>query len=157
MSNAPLNLASLAPEQKALFNTLTRAPKIAWPTVTMWFVVLGVYLSSYALAGLGVVPLWVGMVVNSVVGYFAFSIVHDSIHRAISTNAKLNDFIGQTTVWLGAPYVDLRLFPLGPHPASPFHRRLEGPRQRAAWPGVELAAALVRDRPAVPDPLDPLW
>ena len=113
MSNAPLNLASLAPEQKALFNSLTRAPKIAWPTVALWAVVLGVYLSSYVLAGIGVVPLWVGMVVNSVIGYFAFSIVHDSIHRAISTNARLNDFIGQTTVWLGAPYVDLKLFRWG--------------------------------------------
>ena len=75
--------------------------------------VLGVYLSSYVLAGIGLVPLWVGMVVNSVIGYFAFSIVHDSIHRAISTSTRLNDFIGQTTVWLGAPYVDLRLFRWG--------------------------------------------
>ena len=113
MSNAPLNLASLAPDQKALFNTLTHAPKIAWPTVALWFVVLGIYLSSYVLAGTGLVPLWVGMVVNSVIGYFAFSIVHDAIHRAISTHPKLNDFIGQTTVWLGAPYVDLRLFRWG--------------------------------------------
>jgi len=113
MSNAPLNLASLDSDQKALFNTLTRAPKIAWPTVALWVVVLGVYLSSYVLAGIGIVPLWVGMVVNSVIGYFAFSIVHDSIHRAISSNTKLNDFIGQTTVWLGAPYVDLRLFRWG--------------------------------------------
>ncbi len=113
MSNAPLNLAGLDARQKALFNTLTRAPAIAWPTVALWVVVLGVYLSSYVLAGIGLVPLWVGMVVNSVIGYFAFSIVHDSIHRAISTSTRLNDFIGQTTVWLGAPYVDLRLFRWG--------------------------------------------
>lgn len=113
MSNAPLNLASLDADQKALFDTLTRAPRIAWPTVALWFMVLGVYLSSYVLAGIGLMPLWVGTVVNSVIGYFAFSIVHDSIHRAISTNPKLNDFIGQTTVWLGAPYVDLRLFRWG--------------------------------------------
>lgn len=113
MSSAPLNLSSLDAEQSARFKRLTQAPGIAWPTVALWAVVLGVYLSSYVLAGVGRIPLWVGMVVNSVIGYFAFSIVHDSIHRAISTDARFNDFIGQTAVWLGAPYVDLRLFRWG--------------------------------------------
>ncbi|WP_295685313.1 fatty acid desaturase [uncultured Nevskia sp.] len=125
MSTAPVSLNGLSPEQKAEFNRLTRAPDIAWPTVALWVLVVGVYLSSYVLAGIGVMPLWWGMVINSVIGYFAFSIVHDSIHRAISTNAKLNDFIGQTTVWLGAPYVDLKLFRWG-HILH--HRFTGGPR-----------------------------
>ncbi|WP_293389534.1 fatty acid desaturase [Nevskia sp.] len=125
MSTAPVSLTSLSPEQKAEFNRLTRAPDVAWPTVALWVLVVGVYLSSYVLAGIGIIPLWWGMVINSVIGYFAFSIVHDSIHRAISTNARLNDFIGQTTVWLGAPYVDLKLFRWG-HILH--HRFTGGPR-----------------------------
>ena len=125
MSTAPVSLSGLSPEQKAEFTRLTQAPAYAWPTIRLWVVVVGVYLSSYALAGIGLIPLWVGMVINSLIGYFAFSIVHDSIHRAISTNARLNDFIGQTTVWLGAPYVDLKLFRWG-HILH--HRFTGGPR-----------------------------
>jgi fatty acid desaturase len=113
MSHSVIDPNRLTQEARAEFNRLTRAPDIAWPTARLWVCVVGLYLAGYGLAGAGVIPLWLGALSNSLVGYWAFSIVHDSIHRAISTNAKLNDFIGQTTVWLGAPYVDLRLFRWG--------------------------------------------
>lgn len=110
MSTKPLSLASLGPAEHARFKSLTSAPAIAWPTVALWALVIGVYTGSDVLAVLGLIPLWLGALVNSVIGYLAFSVVHDSIHRAISTHTRLNDWLGQSAVLLGAPYVDLKLF-----------------------------------------------
>ena len=106
-------LQALPPAERAALQQLTRAPKYSWPTLFLWVLVMGVYLSSYALGGLGLIPLWVGMVANSLIGYLAFSVVHDSIHRSISTHTGFNDFVGQSTAWIGSPYVNLKLFRWG--------------------------------------------
>ena len=135
MSHSIIDISRLPPEARSEFNALTRAPDIAWPTVRLWVAVVGLYLAGYGLAGFGLIPLWLGALSNSLVGYWAFSIVHDSIHRSISTNTRLNDFIGQSTVWLGSPYVDLRLFRWG-HILH--HRFTGGPKDpdivlKGAW------------------------
>lgn len=110
MSQSPVAIASLDPQRKARFQSLTRAPLLSWPTFFLWLLVMTIYLGSDVLAVLGRIPLWAGMIANSLIGYLAFSVTHDSIHRAISTNTRINDWIGQTTVLLGAPYVNLKLF-----------------------------------------------
>lgn len=110
MSAAPVLTTHLDPQQKAEFRRLTTAPTLAWPTVWLWALVMTVYIGSDVLSVLGTIPLWLGMLVNGAIGYLAFSVVHDSIHRAISTNARVNDWIGQSAVFLGAPYVNLKLF-----------------------------------------------
>ncbi|HKY91847.1 MAG TPA: fatty acid desaturase, partial [Nevskiaceae bacterium] len=102
--------ASLDPARRARFESLTRTPRVAWPTVAIWVAVMTTYLGSDVLAVLGVIPLWAGMIANSVIGYLAFTVTHDAIHRSISTDARLNDGIGQSAVLLGAPYVNLKLF-----------------------------------------------
>jgi fatty acid desaturase len=79
----------------------------------MWLLLNLVFLSSYYLGGTGQIPLWVGALINSIVGYAAFSVVHDSAHRSISSNIKVNDAIGQLALFLVAPYVILELFRWG--------------------------------------------
>ncbi|MGH8456171.1 MAG: fatty acid desaturase [Stenotrophobium sp.] len=110
MSQTPVSLGGLTPAQKAHFQALTSCPKMSWPTFYLWLLVTGVYAGSDVLAFMGLLPLWAGMIVNSVIGYLAFSVVHDSIHRAISSSTRINDLIGQSAVFLGAPYVNLKLF-----------------------------------------------
>lgn len=110
MSNTIVPLDSLSPAQLAEFRKLTTAPKIAWPTVGMCALLILTYIGSYWLCGTGVLPLWVGTLANSVVGYMSFSVIHDSIHRSISSNVKLNDRIGQIGLDLVLPYVDARMF-----------------------------------------------
>lgn len=110
MSSAPVSTASLTPEQKAEFQRLTRAPALAWVTVSLCAMLVLTFATSYWLSIVGVIPLWVGTIVNSLVGYVAFSVGHDSIHRSISSNTKLNDAIGQIGLTLVLPYVDLRMF-----------------------------------------------
>lgn len=110
MSLSPVSLTELTPAQRDRLRALTSTPSVAWPTVILWVLVVGIYVSTYVLAFAELLPLWTGMIVNSVIGYLAFSIVHDSIHRTISSNTRLNDWIGQSAVLLGAPYVNLKLF-----------------------------------------------
>lgn len=110
MSKTIVDVTKLAPEARAEFQRMTRAPKISWPTVILWVVLMLTYGCTYYYCGTRQWPLWLGFVLNSVVGYVAFSIVHDAIHRSISTHTWLNDFFGQTAVMVGQPNVDLRMF-----------------------------------------------
>jgi len=110
MSKSVIPLDALSPEQKTLFRQLTSAPPVSWPTVTLCLTLLVTFVSVYALCGSGVLPLWVGTLANSIVGYVAFSVGHDSIHRSVSSNTRLNDAIGQLGLLLVLPYVDLRMF-----------------------------------------------
>lgn len=113
MSDRTISFDHLTPTQKAHFKALTSAPKIAWLTLFLWVVLNVAFFCSDYLGVTHRIPLWVGMLINSFVGYVAFSVVHDSIHRAVSTNTKLNDWIGQMALLLVAPYVSLKLFRWG--------------------------------------------
>jgi beta-carotene hydroxylase len=113
MSQLRLPLDRLPAEQRAALQQLTRTRGLAWPTVALWAVLTLTYLSVYTLAGLGQMPLALGLLLNTVVGYVAFSVAHDAIHRAIAEDRRLNDLIGQLGVLLVVPYVDLRLFRWG--------------------------------------------
>lgn len=113
MSRPKLDLSYLDPEQHAHLTSLTRSPQYAWPIIGLWMLVIGTYITSDVLAILGHIPLWLGATINSVIGYYAFTIVHDAIHRSISRRGKLNDFFGQSAALLGAPYLSLKLFRWG--------------------------------------------
>jgi beta-carotene hydroxylase len=125
MSDRTISFDGLTVDQRSHFKALTSTPAIAWPTVAMWVGLTAAFLSCDILGASGRMPLWLGMLVNSVVGYAAFSVVHDSLHRAISTNTRLNDWIGQLALVLVAPYVSLKLFRWG-HILH--HRFANGPR-----------------------------
>ncbi len=110
MRKDPVNLDGLDAARKAQFKALTSAPDVAWPTVILCGLLVVTYISVYLLAGSGLMPLWVGMLINAAVGYVSFSVAHDGIHRAIAKNAKLNDAVGQLGMTIVLPFVDLRLF-----------------------------------------------
>lgn len=110
MNDKTIDLSYLNDRELALFRKLTKAPAYAWPTLMMAGAEIGLLASMYVLGGLGVVPLWLGMVLNMIAAYLSFSVIHDAIHRAISQNQKLNDWIGKISLALVLPYVDMRLF-----------------------------------------------
>ncbi|MFT4256893.1 MAG: fatty acid desaturase [Pseudoxanthomonas sp.] len=82
-------------------------------------------IASDTLTVLRHIPLWVGMLLNAVIGYVAFSVVHDSVHRAVSTNVKFNDIVCSIGLNLVAPYTTIKLFRWG-HILH--HRFASGPR-----------------------------
>jgi len=110
MRNDPVNLQGLDSARRTRFRELTSAPPVAWPTVILCAGLVVTYFSVYWLGGTGRIPLWVGTLVNTLVGYVAFSVGHDGIHRAISKNTRLNDAVGQAGLSIVLPYVDMRMF-----------------------------------------------
>jgi fatty acid desaturase len=113
MSDRTISFDDFTSEQKAQFKSLTGAPKIAWLTLSLWILLNVAFFSSDFLGVSGRLSLWAGMLINSFVGYLAFSVVHDSVHRAVSTNTRINDYIGQLALLLVAPYVSLKIFRWG--------------------------------------------
>ncbi|SPP92950.1 fatty acid desaturase family protein [Bradyrhizobium vignae] len=82
-------------EKQAELYRLTNPPKVAWPTVAVLvYVVFGVIAVDVA-AIRGLIPLWVGTLLNVATMYPFFHVMHDSMHRAASSNVKLNDWIGR--------------------------------------------------------------
>lgn len=110
MSAPRLSLSHLSPEQVTQLKALTSPPRMAWPTLIMWLVLTVAFVSTDIAGVRGIIPLWLGMLINTSVGYMAFSVGHDSIHRSISSNARLNDLIGQLGLFLVLPYVNVKLF-----------------------------------------------
>lgn len=132
----PIALTDLTPAQRATLKRLTSTPAIAWPTVGLWLAVTAVFITCDVLAVRGSISYVTAALVNAAIGYYAFSVAHDAIHRSISTNTRLNDAIGQLAVLLVAPYVNLKLFRWG-HILH--HRFASGPKDPdrvlhgAAW------------------------
>lgn len=110
MARSIIDLDNLDADRKAQFQALTSAPKLSGPTVAMCAVLVLTYTTVYITGFAGWLPLWIGMVVNAVVGYLAFSVVHDSIHRSISSNTRINDWVGQIGVAIVLPYINMKLF-----------------------------------------------
>lgn len=110
MSNSPIDLSALSTTERTELNRLTGGRVVAWPTVVLWVAVVGSYVASVVLAVAGYIPLWGGMIINASVGYFAFSLAHDALHRAIHRDTRINDWLGQIAVCLFAPYLHLPIF-----------------------------------------------
>ncbi|PKO49460.1 MAG: hypothetical protein CVU31_00490 [Betaproteobacteria bacterium HGW-Betaproteobacteria-4] len=96
--------------KKSELYRLTNPPLVAWPTVVlMFYIVLGVAGTDIA-AIKGLIPLWAGALMNIVFLWPIFHVVHDSMHRAASSNITLNDWIGSLGLLAFAPHVSLGVF-----------------------------------------------
>ena len=87
------------PEKRAELYRLTNPPKIAWPTVALLIYVVGGVVAVDVAAMRGFIPLWGGALLNIVAMYPFFHVMHDSFHRAASSNVKLNDWIGRIVLF----------------------------------------------------------
>jgi len=86
------------PDKEAYFNSLLKAPPIAWPTLFVFAVALAILALGCTMALTGRWPLWLGMLTNGFAMYTLFSVAHDGSHRAISQNRKLNEAIGRIAI-----------------------------------------------------------
>lgn len=99
--------------QQTQFKALTSPPAIAWPTIIMLSIGWAVILSVDTLGVLGKLPLWLCALINGLAGYTMFSAVHDSIHRAVSSHTRLNDWVGRLALIPLSPMAGLGLFRWG--------------------------------------------
>jgi fatty acid desaturase len=105
-----IDVGTLSETDQRLLWRLTHAPSVAWPTVILWALVTVTFIAVDCLAATDRITLWQGMPINTGIGYYGFSVVHDSIHRAVSKNHAINDWLGRLGVALIIPYVSLGLF-----------------------------------------------
>jgi fatty acid desaturase len=84
-------------------NRLKSAPTVAWPTVLMFVICVGVLGAVWVACLQGALSLWAGMLINGTTAYFLFSVVHDSSHNAISRHKWLNEALGRIGLVYFAP------------------------------------------------------
>ncbi|WP_082899124.1 fatty acid desaturase [Sulfitobacter sp. EhC04] len=95
-TNASARHPVIIPKEKQTeLYRLTNPPTIAWPTVAVLLYVMGGVIAVDIAALTGVIPLWLGMILNVATMYPFFHVMHDSFHRAASSNVKINDWIGR--------------------------------------------------------------
>ena len=63
--------------------------------------------STMALSG--IIPLWGGMLANGLGLYLLFSIMHEALHRNVSTNSSVNDLFGRISLLLLIPAAPLEI------------------------------------------------
>jgi len=97
-------------DDPSLFSALTQQPQVAWPTV---FLVVGVFaLFGFSTSAYieGDLSLFRAMLLNTVASYVSFTPTHDASHHAVSSNRRLNDWIGRVATVLQSPVPFFRTF-----------------------------------------------
>lgn len=109
---------------------LTQPPRVAWPTVILLAICVAVLATSVTMGVTRAIPLWVACAINTVIAYLLFSVIHDSIHRAVSTNIRINDWCGRIAATGMSPGTTLGLFRWG---HIQHHRHTSGPGDPDNW------------------------
>lgn len=100
----------IPPGKKSEFRRLVSPPEYALPTIALAALVFSTVLVVDVVAVAGILPLWAGMIANTIAYYFFFSVIHDGVHRAITSNKALNDVVCQTAISIYAPFAAMSLF-----------------------------------------------
>ncbi len=74
--------ARLTSEEREVSQRLSQG--FAWPTVLLLVVLIVIEVGVIAAWAAGVLPLLVGVLINSIASYGLYTVVHDSVHRSIS-------------------------------------------------------------------------
>ncbi|XAH21521.1 fatty acid desaturase [Xylophilus sp. GW821-FHT01B05] len=117
-------------EKAARLRALTLPPLLAWPTFWMWAVALVGIVLSDVLTMHGVLALSVACVLNVLFMYPLFGVIHDATHRAISSNPRLNDWIGRIGLLMIAPHGTLGMFRWA---HMQHHRHTNGAKDPDEW------------------------
>ena len=101
---------SQAGARQALPDPGEQVPKLAWPTVALFLAGAVAFVASTVGYISGAVPTWVPIVVNAVVTFTMFTVVHDAVHYAISSARWVNGLIGRLAVPFVQPLISFPSF-----------------------------------------------
>lgn len=87
-----------------------QVPKLAWPTVALFLAGAVAFVASTVGYLSGAAPSWVPIVVNAVVTFTMFTVVHDAVHYAISSTRWVNGLIGRLAVPFVQPLISFPSF-----------------------------------------------
>ena len=97
-------------DNEELFNQLKARPALAWPTVGLFVAAYSLFIAATYAYFNGILSLTAAIILNSIASYISFAVVHEASHRAVSTNHKLNDWIGRLGILLLEPAPLLSVF-----------------------------------------------
>jgi beta-carotene hydroxylase len=88
-----------------------KAPKIAWPTVTLFFVVIALFIASTTAGIQGIIPVWCATLLNGFFAYASFTVLHDASHHAVSRIKWINEACGWISLlFLGPMTLSFKTF-----------------------------------------------
>ena len=90
-----------------LLKQIQRTPKFAMPTILLGTALMAGTFATWYFALQGILPLWVGCLINGVLAYGMFSVAHDGSHRAISCIPWVNELIGGIGLLFLLPYAPM--------------------------------------------------
>lgn len=73
-----------------------------WPYVAIAIVGFAVFVATFPLAIAGVLPLWLGCVINSIIVGGGYVVGHEAMHSNIAREGTKNRFWNELTGWLSA-------------------------------------------------------
>lgn len=101
-------ISKSTPSDHAL-RELTKAPLIALPTLFLFIICLSILAIVDYCVILGMVPLWIGMIINGFTIYFLFSPIHDASHGAFSRIKWINEITGHIGMIFFGPIAPFNL------------------------------------------------
>ncbi len=101
-----MSIESTSPSEQA-FQECLKAPKLAIPTTIMFVFIMAGIISTWFYAMNGAIPMWAGSIINGLLSYGLFSVIHDSAHKSLSSNSWLNEGIGGIGLFFLFPYAPM--------------------------------------------------
>jgi len=86
-----------------LFKRLMERPKYAWATIFLFCAAIILFAASCYFYLTGALSVGWAVLFNCLAAYMAFTVAHDATHSAVSTNRKLNDWLGRLSTMLLEP------------------------------------------------------
>lgn len=87
-----------------------RVPPVAWPTMGLYVGTLALFaLEMYGVLAADWSPL-ATVPMGAAVTFLMFSVLHEAVHHAVSTDSRLNDLMGHLSVPFVAPYAGYAMF-----------------------------------------------
>ncbi len=96
-------IKSHLPNKEEYFLELKKTPALSLPAFGLFLLGLAIVAVGSYLALTGKIPLWGAIFTNGVGLYFLFTIMHEAMHRALSSNTFINDFLGRFSMMLMIP------------------------------------------------------
>jgi len=97
------------PSREQHFKKLKQTPAISWPSVVLLLMGLSVIGIASSMTLTANIPLWVAMLANGIGMYLLFSIMHESLHRNVSTNLPVNELLGRISLALLIPAAPIEI------------------------------------------------
>jgi len=101
-----MSTEQIAPSEK-LFQSYLKSPFLAMPTVIIFFLVMGGMFNVWVYALAGTLPMWAGALINGILSYWLFSIIHDASHHSLSSNKLINETVGGIGLFFLFPYAPM--------------------------------------------------